>query len=221
MTESNTAAKPAFVGAPSAGIRTEPVQQRSAERITNLLDAAAALIDERGIDGLTTSDVATASGSSVGVVYRYFPNIQSLLRALAARNLQRFSDRVFDLMAEQAEDWMDALNVGIDAYADLSRTEPGFRALGFGDVIAKRFLDPELSNNSVLAREFNDLLVRKYGLQPSEELAFDLEVIVGIGDALLGRAFRYDRDGDPRFIEKLRVLVHEYMAPHAGRAAGR
>lgn len=221
MTESNTAAKPAFVGAPGAAIRTEPVQQRSAERITNLLDAAAALIDRHGIDGLTTSDVATASASSVGVVYRYFPNIQSLLRALAARNLQKFSDRVFGAMAEQAENWMDALNVGIDAYVDLCRTEPGFRALGFGDVIAKRFLDPHLSNNSVLAREFNDLLVRKYGLQPSEDLAFDLEVIVNIGDALLNRAFLYDRDGDARFIEKLRVLVYDYMAPHAGRPAGR
>lgn len=221
MTESDTAAKPAFIGVPGAGIRTEPVQQRSAERITNLLDAAAALIDERGIDGLTTSDVATASGSSVGVVYRYFPNIQSLLRALAARNLQKFSDRVFGAMSEQAGRWTDALDVGIDAYADLSRAEPGFRALGFGDVIAKRFLDPELSNNSVLAREFNDLLVRKYGLHPSKELAFDLEVIVGIGDALLNRAFLYVRDGDPRFIERLRVLVHDTMAPHADRPAGR
>jgi len=221
MTESDTAARPAFIGAPGAGIRTEPVQQRSAERITNLLDAAAALIDEGGIDGLTTSDVATASGSSVGVVYRYFPNIQSLLRALAARNLQRFSDRVFGSTAEEVEHWMDALNVAIDAYTDLSRTEPGFRALGFGDVIARRFLDPELSNNSVLAREFDDLLVRKYGMKPSKELAFDLEVIVEIGDAMLRRAFQYDREGDPRFIEKLRVLAQETMAPYTGRSAGR
>jgi AcrR family transcriptional regulator len=221
MTESNTAARPAFAAAPGASIRTEPVQQRSTERITNLLDTAAALIDERGIDGLTTSDVATSSGSSVGVVYRYFPNIQSLLRALAARNMQKFSDRIFGSMAERPEDWMDALNAGIDAYADLSRTEPGFRALGFGDVIAKRFLDPELSNNAVLAGEFNELLTKKYGVVPSDELAFDLEVVVGIGDALLNRAFLYDRDGDPRFIEKLRELVRVTMAPHAGNPAGR
>ena len=36
-------------------VRTEPVQQRSAERITSLLDAAAELIDKNGIDGLTIS----------------------------------------------------------------------------------------------------------------------------------------------------------------------
>ena len=79
---------------PTLAVRTEPVQQRSTERITSLLDAAAHLIDQNGIDGLTTSDVATRSGSSVGVVYRYFPNIQSLLRALAIRNLERFIDRI-------------------------------------------------------------------------------------------------------------------------------
>jgi AcrR family transcriptional regulator len=155
----------------------------------------------------------------VGVVYRYFPNIQELLRALAARNLERFTDRVFGSMVEQPEEWMVAMSDAIDAYVDLSRTEPGFRALGFGDVIAKRFLQPEYSNNSVLAQGFHDLLVRKYRLEPSDQLTFDLEVIVEIGDALLQRAFQYDKQGDSRFIEKLREIVYEYMAPHAGQPA--
>ena len=39
---------------PTLAVRTEPVQQRSTERITSLLDAAAHLIDQNGIDGLTT-----------------------------------------------------------------------------------------------------------------------------------------------------------------------
>lgn len=221
MTQSDTAADPAFLGVPGAGIRTEPVQQRSAERITSLLDAAAALIDERGIDGLTTSDVATASCSSVGVVYRYFPNIQSLLRALAARNLLRYSERVFGSTTDRLDDAMDALNIAIDAYSHLSRTEPGFRALGFGDVIDRRFLATEPSSGSVLAREFTELLVHRYGVEPSEELSFDIEVLVEIGGAMLRRAFQLDRDGDPRFIDRLRALVQQTMAPYALRSARR
>jgi AcrR family transcriptional regulator len=202
-----------------AAIRTEPVQQRSADRITNLLDTAAALIDERGIDGLTTSDVAVASGSSVGVVYRYFPNIQSLLTALAARNLQRFTERVFGDSAGAPSSWTAAMNSAIDAYVDLCRHEPGFRALGFGDVIARRVLKPEVdSNNAALARAFNQLLVEQCGLQPSDELTFDIEVAIEISDALLNRAFQTDPAGDIRFIDKLRVIVDEYMAPHAQAA---
>jgi AcrR family transcriptional regulator len=223
MTMSTT--RPAILSAvpAQAATRTEPVQQRSADRITNLLDTAAALIDERGIDGLTTSDVAVASGSSVGVVYRYFPNIQSLLTALATRNMRRFSERVFGSAPEQPQSWHAAANSAIDACVDLSRHEPGFRALGFGNVISRRVLQPEAgSNNAVLARAFNELLVEQYGLQPSDELAFDIEVVIEIGDALLNRAFLTDPEGDPRFIDKLRVIVDEYMAPHtqAARLAG-
>lgn len=200
-------------------VRAEPVQQRSADRITNLLDAAADLIDEHGIDGLTTSDVASRSGSSVGVVYRYFPNIQSLLRALAGRNMQKFTSRIFGALDDRPADWMSAMNSAIDAYTDLLRTEPGFRALGFGDVIDKRFMQPELSNNSVLAREFNELFTRNYGLAPSEDLSIDLEIIIEIADALLHRAFLYDRDGDERYITKLRGIVVDYMGRHQVPAA--
>jgi len=200
-------------------VRTEPVQQRSAERITSLLDAAAELIDKNGIDGLTTSDVATKSGSSVGVVYRYFPNIQSLLRALASRNMEKFTARIFGTVTDQPVEWMSALNTAIDGYVDMLRSEPGFRALGFGDVIDMRFLKPDVSNNSVLAKEFTDLFTRKYGVAPSEELSLDFEIIIEIADALLRRAFLYERLGDERFIDKLRAIVYEYMSKHEALAS--
>lgn len=197
-------------------VRTEPVQQRGADRIANLLDAAADLIDEHGIDGLTTSDVASRSGSSVGVVYRYFPNIQSLLRALAARNMRKFTDRVFDDADDRSDEWLGSINLAIDVYVDLMRSEPGFRALGFGDVIDKRFVQPEFSNNSMLARKFNDLFVSRHGLEPTEDLALDLEIVIEIVDALLHRAFLYEREGDGHYIEKLRGIVDDYMGRYRG-----
>lgn len=195
-------------------VRTDPVQQRSAERISLLLDAAADLIDQDGIDGLTTSAVATKSDSSVGVVYRYFTDIQALLRALAARNMDKFTDRIFRVMDEEPSEWTTALDRVIDEYVDLMRNEPGFRALRFGDVIDERFLKPDRSNNTVLAEQFTELLVARYNLSPSPELSFDLEVLVEIGDAILHRAFQYDPQGDDRFIAKLRSMVREYMGKY-------
>jgi hypothetical protein len=81
-------------------------------------------------------------------------------------------------------------------------------------VIDERFLHPDRSNNSVLATEFKDLLVKRYGLEPSDELEFDLEVIVEIADAILHRAFLYEPRGDERFIEKLREIVRDYMSKY-------
>ena len=78
----------------ASDVRSQPVQQRSNERVKALLDAAAAIIDEQGIDAVTSTSVAYRSGSSVGVFYRYFLNIDALLRTLARRNLDLYMTRV-------------------------------------------------------------------------------------------------------------------------------
>jgi len=198
----------------ATSVRTEPVQQRSNERITLLLDTAATLIDEKGIDGLTTSDVAARSRSSVGVVYRYFPNIQSLLRALAARNMQRFLEASFSRLAEEPSEWMGELDTVLDVYADLSRTEPGFRALHFGGVIDERFISGQVDANRELADRFVEFVSGRYNLPATEEFTVDLDVAIEVAAALLQRAFRNDREGDERYIVKTRIVVRGILEPY-------
>ena len=204
-----------------ATIRTEPVQQRSSERITLLLDTAASLIDEKGIDGLTTSDVAARSHSSVGVVYRYFPNIQSLLRALAARNMERFLSAVFVSIDENPGGWLTELDAILDIYAELSRVEPGFRALHFGGVIDERFIDSQINANKELADKLLQFLSVRYDLPQSDEFILDLDVAIEIATALMQRAFRTDRDGDERYLEKARVVVRELLEPYRAASNAR
>jgi AcrR family transcriptional regulator len=196
-------------------VRTEPVQQRSAQRVAHLLDTAALLIDEQGIDALTTSDVAARGDSSVGVVYRYFPNIQSLLRALAARNLSRFTETIYDRLAMDSVEWRQTVDIAIDAFIEFNRTEPGFRALRFGDIIDDRFLDPEISNNGVFARAIAGLLAEKYDFTPDDKIVFDIEVAIEVADGLMQRAFLLDKQGDQRFIDAARMISNEYLRDHS------
>lgn len=193
-------------------IRTEPIQQRSSARITLLLDAAAEIISEHGIEGLTTSDVATKSKSSVGVVYRYFPNIRSLLQALAARNMGRFIERLEVAIPPDAARWVGGLDTAIDCYVDMMRSEPGFRAIRFGDIIDDRLLEPDVNRGGMLSQLFMSLLTDHYGITRSDDLMFRLEVAVEVSDALLKRAFQHDPVGDERFIERSRDLVRAELA---------
>jgi AcrR family transcriptional regulator len=193
--------------------RTEPVQQRSNARIVLLLDTAASLIDEKGIDGLTTSDVAARSGSSVGVVYRYFPNIQTLLRALAARNMQRFVEMVFPSFDDGPSEWLSELDGVVDAYAHLARTEPGFRALHFGGIIDERSMEGHDSNHE-LAERFQQVMVSRYGIPPSDDLTLDLDVAIEIAGALMQRAFRVDRNGDERYFDRVRSVLRTVLEPY-------
>ncbi|WP_231601138.1 TetR/AcrR family transcriptional regulator [Salinibacterium sp. SWN167] len=203
----------------TAIVRTEPVQQRSAERINVLLDAAAVLLDEIGIDALTTSEVAKRSRSSVGVIYRYFPNIQSLLRGLASRNFDKYRAGLSATLAKRATTGLEALNAAIDLYVEFCRTEPGFRVLSFGNIIDRRFNVDRKSNNTALAEILTDLLVTTYKVPASDALAFDIEVTVEIADSLLERAFLYDPRGEEPFIDKLREFIAQLLAPHTKEAA--
>ncbi len=139
-------------------LRTTPIQQRSSDRMQSLLDAAAVLIDEEGIDGVTTTAVAYRSRSSVGVLYRYFPNVDSLLKALAQRNMQRYMDRVQEGADRAGAAPWSAWDNTLATYVDMYRHEPGFRHLGFGDIIVERYLDEEPTNSTVVARIFAQML---------------------------------------------------------------
>jgi AcrR family transcriptional regulator len=192
-------------------LRTVPVQQRSNQRMRNLLDAAAGIIATEGIDAVTTTSVAYKSGSSVGVIYRYFPNIDSLLRALAHRNLQRYLARVEEGSDRTpAEPW-SSWDLTLDGFVEMCRHEPGFRQLGFGDIINDRFLDNEVSNNTVVAKAFAGMVSETHGVSITSDMLFHIEVAVWMGDSLMKRAFHADPIGDERFIEEARRVIGDYL----------
>jgi AcrR family transcriptional regulator len=193
-------------------MRNTPVQKRSTDRMQALLDAAAALIEEEGVDAVTTTAVAYRSRSSVGVLYRYFPNVDSLLKALAQRNMQRFFDLVQEGIDNAPADipW-SSLNNTLESYVHLYRHEPGFRGLRFGDIVSERFLDAELSNDSVIARAFAQQHSETQGLPVTDDMLFHLEIGVAMGTSILHRAFLYDPRGDEKFIEHAREFIGTYL----------
>jgi AcrR family transcriptional regulator len=192
-------------------MRAQPVQQRSADRMQQLLDASATLIDEEGLDAVTTTAVAYRSRSSVGVLYRYFPNVDSLLKALAQRNMQRFLDLVQAGSDRSPDEPWSSWDNTLDSYVHMYRHEPGFRHLGFGDIINERFLDSELSNNSLIARAFAQQLSETHNVPITDIMVFHLDVGIAMGTALIHRAFMYDPRGEERFIEEARNVIGPYL----------
>jgi AcrR family transcriptional regulator len=65
--------------------RKQPLQERSRETVAVILEAAARILEECGIEGYNTNAVAERGGVSVGSVYQYFPNKDALTLALIAR----------------------------------------------------------------------------------------------------------------------------------------
>jgi hypothetical protein len=93
----------------------------------------------------------------------------------------------------------------------MCRHEPGFRSLGFGDIINERFLDEELSNNSVIARAFAEQLSETHNVPVTDTMIFHLDAGIAMGSALVHRAFLYDPRGDKKFIDEARTVIGTYL----------
>ena len=59
-------------------VRVAPQQERSTRRLAGFLEAAAELFASAGYEATTMTAIAERSGSSIGALYNYFPDKQSL-----------------------------------------------------------------------------------------------------------------------------------------------
>jgi len=66
--------------------RRRPLQARSRDKVSWLLEAAARVFRAEGY-GATTNRIAERAGVSIGTLYEYFPNKEALLLALAEHHV--------------------------------------------------------------------------------------------------------------------------------------
>lgn len=192
-------------------LRTPPKQRRSVRRVDAILDAAAALLDENGLAAATTTGIAQRAGTSIGGLYRYFPDVEALLHALAARNRERYW--VSALADDQGAHGRAFLDHLMSSYVRFARAEPGFRALRFGDVLESPI--GEHSATASITDTMIEAIAERGGLVVTPELRLDVDLAVTMSAALMRRAFELDRDGDPRVIERTIELASHLFARHA------
>jgi AcrR family transcriptional regulator len=195
----------------ATSLRRAPVQRRSAERLTRILDACADLLDEVGYDGLSTRAVAQRAGVPIGSVYRFFGNKRAMADALAQRNLELYAERVTRTLREtDGAGWRAAMDAVLDEYLAMKRTAPGFSLVDFGNQIpvGARYAEP----NTRVADRLTDLLSGYLGRDPDDDLRRSFLVAVETADTLVHLAFRVAPEGDERIIEETRELLRAYLA---------
>jgi AcrR family transcriptional regulator len=69
-------------------LRKEPLQKRSRQMTEDILAAAARVLTREGLIAFNTNRVAEVAGVSVGSLYQYFPNKESILFRLQEREMQ-------------------------------------------------------------------------------------------------------------------------------------
>ena len=197
-------------------LRKQPVQQRSAKRVEQMLEACAALIDELGYDGVTTTLIAERAGVAVGSLYQFFPDKRAVVQALTKRHLDYFTKQIEERLDWVSLDhWWEGVDKIVDIYVEMYRNIPGFSRVRFGDVIDLRFIEDGRDNNTVITEQIARVIAGKNDI-PVESLYKQITVACDIADAVLALAFRRKLFGEDEMIAEAKRVVRDYLASQLG-----
>ena len=74
--------------------RRKPRQERALDKVELIFQATMALIEQSGIERLTTNAIAEKAGVSIGTLYQYFADKNTILDALIGLEMTRLAERV-------------------------------------------------------------------------------------------------------------------------------
>lgn len=80
--------------------RKPPQQSRAKHTVSSILDATVRVLDREGAEAATTTRIAEVAGVSVGTLYQYFGNRDSILDALQDREFERATEFMLRVLAE-------------------------------------------------------------------------------------------------------------------------
>ncbi|WP_336087363.1 TetR/AcrR family transcriptional regulator [Nocardia sp. SSK8] len=184
--ESSTTSSPVAGSGRTAPRRTQ--QERTAQAERALLDAAAELIAQRGVDRTSLAEVGVRAGYSRGLVNHHFGSKAALLERLARDTQERFAATVTARITESHEDAVDTLTRMVHDYltalVDYQAAARAFFVMWSGAIPGESALRSSFAANDELFRQGVEVILRDG--QQSHTVDADLDpaaaalVIVGM-----------------------------------------
>lgn len=209
------------VDAESAPPRRAPVQLRSQQTVQRVLDAASSLLQQISLEEITTTRIAAEAGLSIGALYRFFPDKQSIIDAIAVRHVEQFKasvePKLLKLVVREAAslkkfDPTVLLDAVIDAYVVYLDAHPDFRTISFGRHISPATKEREASPHVGLPGLLKKFIVRRLGMADSSELDLRLRVVSEAGERLIAYAYEQGaREERDRVIAEMKRMLARYL----------
>jgi AcrR family transcriptional regulator len=197
--------------------RRRPVQERSQETVARVLAATTTLL-ARGvaIESLTTAQIATEAQLSVGALYRFFPDKQAIVDAIAVRHMELFQEQLgAALLTDFPETPHTFLAHVLDAFVAYLDANPDFRTVAFGAPGGGRYISRP-TREDYAGTQVSDMVLEflsgAFDIAPTPDLAFRLRIATEIGDRLLAFAFEQpDEPSRARVLGEAKALLAGYL----------
>jgi AcrR family transcriptional regulator len=196
-------------------MRSVPKQERGERRMQRLLDAAEQIFAERGYKAATTNEIAARAQTSIGTLYRFFPNKEAIVQHLVERYIQE-AHAVYEKMFQPEvakmplEEMIDHL---VDPFVELKSAHPGLVSLFVGPHTALQLPAEfqKLLEESVLYIE--KLWMRRFPHLNAEACHLYAVIFFQIRQALLSLAFSSTTPFQEQIIKELKTNLLRYLEP--------
>jgi AcrR family transcriptional regulator len=193
-----------------------PRQDRGQRRVDCVLDAAAALIADGGLAAVTMQAIGKRSGTSAGSLYHFFPDRNSVLKALTARHVNTLRER-FASARSIAPEELHRLSIErrvehfVHPLLDHIAAHPDFLAVTHPDVALYDSgpRDPDLDR---IVMEAAELLVTSCDPAVKEpDRAARAMMLRAAVEGMLGYAVRAGGPSYPALVRELEQMLVRYL----------
>jgi AcrR family transcriptional regulator len=196
--------------------RTIPTQRRARDTVESILNSAAELIDEVGVDGFNTNLLARRTGIRVRTVYRYFPNRHAVLAALVFHLYEESNESLdtLDELADPRRDWRAVVNHWLDQVVEWTVERPGAALIAGSMMGIPELMDIHVQKLEDDARKLAETL-RARGVDRDDERLYALSrTMLEVQDTLVSLALEQKREQRPAILEEMRLMLIGHLANH-------
>ncbi|MEA5625954.1 TetR/AcrR family transcriptional regulator [Nostoc sp. UHCC 0251] len=198
-------------------LRRLPQQARSRERFNRILNAAAELFAEVGFESTTTDEIAARAKTSVGGLYRFFPDKLAIFHALANRYIDQLREIFTALHTEESTQWnLDTyVSQVVDVFDQFVAANPAFRVVFVQSrLVSTEVIAMDTALNLEIAQQLAAFFgVRNPSLNPSQRDLLAM-IVVEVASALEILSLTRDRDFQDRVLIETKKILTSYLQPY-------
>jgi len=190
----------------------QPQQRRARQTRQKILDATLELLEESGIEKISTNLIASRAGVNIASLYKYFPDKHAILHELAQSFGQQQSDLICAYLASiDIESSIESVCGGlVDAVIEGTRGGKALVQLQRSLIASPELLEAYRATNHEIGQALKPFL-RHWGIEIDGK-AFELAMLC-IGEtfsALQDLALSRDANYDQAVVEELKLLLTAY-----------
>ena len=194
---------------PTSDVRI-PRQRRSRERVEAILEAAKALIGEKGSAGLKIQEIADRAGVTAGSMYQYFPNKAAILHALAEQYLDQFYSLLETSLSERPatlEESVEALQSLLDQFYHVNVNDPVLRDIWQSISVDKTLRDMDIRGSRRNAEIVFDSIRHLFPEEHEADVQRYCLLIAHIFPPIIRLALTSDADESPALLESAKRMI--------------